>query len=80
MQEISDNCNKFFEMLRENIIILLARRFNWICFINSFKVYNKNLNTRLKLLLGLLKIINSSFFQSNYIIPIELKSKRERRN
>lgn len=79
MQEISDNCNKFFEMLRENIIILLARRFNWMCFINSFKVYNKNLNTRLKLLLGLLKIINSSFFQSNYII-IELKSKRERRN
>lgn len=78
MQEISDNCNKFFEMLRENIIILLARRFNWMCFINSFKVYNKNLNTRLKLL-GLLKIINSSFFQSNYII-IELKSKRERRN
>lgn len=79
MQEISDNCNKFFEMLRENIIILLARRFNWMCFINNFKVYNKNLNTRLKLLLGLLKIINSSFFQSNYII-IELKSKRERRN
>lgn len=78
MQEISDNCNKFFEMLRENIIILLVRRFNWMCFINSFKVYNKNLNTRLKLL-GLLKIINSSFFQSNYII-IELKSKRERRN